>query len=45
LPTGPPPTALAAPVLAAHARPTTERAVALPAPGTAFSPLAIVLRI
>jgi hypothetical protein len=45
LPAGPPPPALAAPVLAAHAQLTTERELALPAPATAFSPLAIVLRI
>jgi len=45
LPAGPPPPALAAPLLAAHARPTSERALALPAPAPAFSPLAIVLRI
>ena len=45
LPAGPPPPALAAPTLAAHARPTTERALALPARATAFSPLAVVLRI
>jgi len=45
LPAGPPPAALAAPLLAAHARPTAERASAPPARATAFSPLAIVLRI